>query len=155
MSMYRKTLLAGIAAMAFVSGYAGLSPSTTSMATAADANANDVPKVYSFKTKSLEGEAVDLNKYSGKVVMFVNVASKCGNTPQYAALQKLYETYKDKGLVIVGVPCNQFGGQESGSSKEIREFCTNNYKVTFDMLEKSQRERRRQRQSVRVVRLLV
>ncbi len=136
MLMYQKTLLAGIAAMAIVSSYAGNPLSPNSSASAADSTKADVPKVLSFKVKSLEGEAADLSKYAGKVVMFVNVASKCGMTPQYAALQKLHETYKDKGLVIIGVPCNQFGGQEGGSSKEIREFCTNNYKVSFDILEK-------------------
>lgn len=136
MLMYRKTLLAGIAAMAIVSGYAE-NLSTGSAASAADSTKADVPKVLSFKMKSLDdGKEFDLSKYAGKVVMFVNVASKCGMTPQYAALQKLHETYKDKGLVIIGVPCNQFGGQESGTSKEIREFCTNNYKVSFDLLEK-------------------
>jgi len=128
--------MAGIAAMAIVSGYAGNSDSTVSSANAADSTKSDVPKVLSFKVKTLEGEAADLSKYAGKVVMFVNVASKCGMTPQYSALQKLHETYSEKGLVIIGVPCNQFGGQESGSSKEIREFCTNNYKVSFDILEK-------------------
>jgi len=134
--MYRKTLFAGIAAMAIVSGYAENPLSSNSTASAADSTKADVPKVLSFKVKTLEGEAADLSKYAGKVVMFVNVASKCGMTPQYTALQKLHETYKDKGLVIVGVPCNQFGEQEKGSSKEIREFCTKNYKVSFDLLEK-------------------
>ncbi len=136
MSMYRKTLLAGIAAMAIVSSYAGNPLSSTSAALAADSGKSDLPKVLSFKVKTLEGEPADLGKYKGKVVVFVNVASKCGMTPQYTALQSLYDAYKDKGLVIVGVPCNQFGGQEAGSSKEIREFCTSNYKVSFDMLEK-------------------
>ncbi len=136
MSMYRKTLLAGIAAMAIVSSYAGNPLSSTSSALAADSAKTDVPKVLSFKANTLEGEAADLSKYKGKVVMFVNVASKCGMTPQYSALQKLHETYSSKGLVIVGVPCNQFGGQEAGTSKEIREFCTSNYKVSFDILEK-------------------
>ena len=136
MSMYRKTLLAGIAAMAIVSSYAENPLSTTSSALAADSAKTDVPKVLSFKAKTLEGEVADLSKHKGKVVMFVNVASKCGMTPQYSALQKLHETYSSKGLVIVGVPCNQFGGQEAGTSKEIREFCTSNYKVSFDILEK-------------------
>ena len=136
MSIYRKTLLAGIATMAIVSGYAENPLSKSPSALAADSTKTDVPKVLSFQAKTLEGEAADLSKYAGKVVMFVNVASKCGMTPQYAALQKLHETYNSKGLVILGVPCNQFGGQESGTNKEIREFCTNNYKVSFDILEK-------------------
>jgi glutathione peroxidase len=86
--------------------------------------------------KSLGGESVDLSKYEGKVVLFVNVASKCGYTKQYTGLQKLHETYGEKGLVVVGVPCNQFGGQEPGSSEEIKSFCSSKYNVTFDLLEK-------------------
>jgi len=137
MSMYRKTLMAGIAAMAIVSGYGDNQLSPISSAQAADAPKTEVPKVLSFKVKTLEGENADLSKYAGKVVVFVNVASKCGMTPQYAALEKLYESRKDKGLVIVGVPCNQFGGQEAGTSKEIRDFCNSKYHVTFDLLEKA------------------
>lgn len=91
---------------------------------------------YSFKMKSLSGEEVDLGKYAGKVVLAVNVASKCGYTPQYAGLQELYEKYKDQGLVVIGIPCNQFGKQEPGSSNEIAEFCKSKYDVTFDMFEK-------------------
>jgi glutathione peroxidase len=135
MSMYRNTLLAGIAAMAMVSGY-GDKPIGSSPAQAADSPKSEVPKVLSFKMNSLEGEPADFTKYEGKVVMFVNVASNCGYTKQYEGLQKIYETYEGKGLVIIGVPCNQFRGQEPGSSKEIREFCSKNYKVTFDMLDK-------------------
>jgi glutathione peroxidase len=86
--------------------------------------------------KSLDGKEVDLKKYDGKVVLIVNVASECGLTPQYSELQEVYTKYKDKGLVILGFPCNQFGGQEPGSAKEISEFCTKNYGVTFDMFEK-------------------
>jgi len=136
MSMYRKTLMAGIAAMAIVSSYGEGPLLPTPSAHAAEPAKAEVPKVLSFKVKTLEGEAADLSKYAGKVVVFVNVASACGKTPQYTSLQKLHEKYKDKGLVIVGVPCNQFGAQESGTSKEIRDFCTSKYKVTFDMLEK-------------------
>jgi glutathione peroxidase len=134
--MYRKTLMAGIAAMALVSGYATSTNSNNGAAFADDANKTAVPKSLAFKMNTLEGEPADLSKYAGKVVMFVNVASKCGMTPQYEALQKLHESYKDKGLVVVGVPCNQFGGQEKGTSKEIREFCSSKYNVSFDMLEK-------------------
>ncbi|MEZ6135322.1 MAG: glutathione peroxidase [Pirellulaceae bacterium] len=87
--------------------------------------------------KTLAGEEVNLaEKYKGKVVLVVNVASKCGLTPQYTELQKLHEKYHDKGLAVVGFPCNQFGKQEPGSSKEIATFCTENYGVTFDMFEK-------------------
>lgn len=136
MSMYRKTLMAGIAAMALFSGYAGNSMLSSQSAIADEPAKPQAPKALSFKMKTLENEPVDLSKYAGKVVMFVNVASKCGMTPQYEALEKLHESYKDKGLAVVGVPCNQFGGQEAGTSKEIREFCTTKYHVTFDLLEK-------------------
>ncbi len=93
-------------------------------------------KVLDQTMKSLDGKPVDLKKYDGKVVLIVNVASQCGLTPQYSALQKLHEKYKDQGLAILGFPCNQFGKQEPGTSIEISEFCTENYGVTFDMFEK-------------------
>ena len=100
-------------------------------------SANDDAKALQFKMKTLDGKEVSLEKkYLGKVVMFVNVASKCGLTPQYEQLQQLHEKYADKGLAIVGVPCNQFGGQEPGSAKEIQSFCQENYGVKFDMLAK-------------------
>jgi glutathione peroxidase len=129
-----KSLLAGIVAMAMVSGY--VSPNGINRIAMADEKKTEVPKSLSFKMNTLEDESVDLAKYAGKVVVFVNVASKCGYTKQYAGLEKLYKTYKDKGLVIVGVPCNQFGAQEAGTNKEIRTFCTSTYDVTFDMLAK-------------------
>lgn len=125
--MYRKPLFAGIVAMALLTPSAFGDESKTKAET---------PASLSFTMKSLKGEPVELSKYAGKVVLFVNVASKCGATPQYEGLQSLYKKYADKGLVVVGVPCNQFGGQEAGSSKEIQEFCTSKYSVTFDMLEK-------------------
>lgn len=87
--------------------------------------------------ETLEGKKVNLaKKYDGKVVLLVNVASKCGNTPQYEQLQALHEKYGKDGLAIVGVPCNQFGKQEPGSPEEIAEFCEKNYGVEFDMLSK-------------------
>lgn len=86
--------------------------------------------------KTLDGKTVDLSKYKGKVVLIVNTASKCGLTPQYTQLQAVYEKYKDQGLVVLGFPCNQFRQQEPGSAKEISEFCTKNYGVTFDMFDK-------------------
>jgi glutathione peroxidase len=135
MSTYRKSLMAGIAAMALVSGYAA-NPLANPSAMADEAKNKELPKVLTFKMNTLEGKPADFSKYAGKVVMFVNVATKCGLTPQYEAIQKLHEAYRDKGLVVVGVPCNQFGGQEPGTAAEIREFCTSKYKVSFDMLEK-------------------
>jgi len=94
-----------------------------------------VTGVYDFKVPSLDGGTIDLSKYKGKKILIVNTASKCGFTPQYADLEKLYEKYKDK-LVIVGFPANNFAQQEPGSNKEISEFCTKNYGVTFPMAEK-------------------
>jgi glutathione peroxidase len=91
--------------------------------------------IYEFKVPGLEGGTIDFSKYEGKKILIVNTASKCGNTPQYADLEKLYEKYKDK-LVIVGFPANNFGQQEPGTNSEIKEFCTKNYGVTFPMAEK-------------------
>jgi glutathione peroxidase len=94
------------------------------------------PSIYDFKVAGLDGNGtIDFKKFKGKKIMIVNTASKCGNTPQYAELEKLYEQYKDK-LVIVGFPANNFGGQEPGSNSEIGEFCKKNYGVTFPMAEK-------------------
>lgn len=91
--------------------------------------------IYDFKVPGLDGNEIDFSLYKGKKILVVNTASKCGNTPQYAELEKLYEQYKDK-LVIVGFPANNFGEQEPGSNLEIKEFCTKNYGVTFPMAEK-------------------
>src|SRR6476660_1623052 len=91
--------------------------------------------IYDFKVDGLEGGTIDFSKYKGKKIMIVNTASKCGNTPQYAELEQLYEKYKDK-LVIIGFPANNFGAQEPGTNSEIKEFCTKNYGVTFPMAEK-------------------
>ncbi|MCA8994836.1 MAG: glutathione peroxidase [Planctomycetaceae bacterium] len=95
-----------------------------------------VPAPLDFKMTSLEGKEVNLADYQGKVVLMVNVASKCGATPQYAALESLHEVFADKGLVVVGFPCNQFGKQEPGSAAEIREFCSSTYDVKFPMFSK-------------------
>ncbi len=86
--------------------------------------------------KAMDGSAVPMSKYQGKVVLIVNVASKCGLTPQYTKLQEIYDKYKDKGFVVVGFPCNQFGGQEPGTNDEIQKFCSSKYNVTFDLLDK-------------------
>ena len=91
--------------------------------------------IYDFKVPGLEGGQIDFSKYKGKKIMIVNTASKCGNTPQYEDLEKLYEAYKDK-LVIVGFPANNFGQQEPGTNGEIAEFCKKNYGVKFPMAEK-------------------
>ncbi|MFG3659370.1 glutathione peroxidase [Streptomyces sp. NPDC047706] len=85
---------------------------------------------------ALQGGAADLDQYAGQAVLIVNVASKCGLTPQYAGLERLHERYADRGFTVLGVPCNQFMGQEPGSSVEIAEFCSATYGVTFPMTEK-------------------
>jgi len=97
--------------------------------------ADPTASIYNIKINALNGELIQLSDYKDKYILFVNVASKCGFTGQYEDLQKLYETYKDK-LMVIGVPCNQFGGQEPGSSSEIQTFCKVNYGVTFLMTEK-------------------
>ncbi len=92
--------------------------------------------IYQFEVTDLYGDAFDFSKLKGKKVMVVNTASECGLTPQYADLQKLYETYKDKNFVIVGFPANNFGGQEPGSDDQIASFCKENYGVSFPMMSK-------------------
>lgn len=100
-----------------------------------DVTAAGAKSIYDFKVESLDGNYIDFYKFKGKKILIVNTASKCGYTPQYEGLQKLYETYKDK-LVIVGFPANNFGGQEPGTNGEIKEFCKKNYGVTFPMAAK-------------------
>ncbi|MDZ7617606.1 MAG: glutathione peroxidase [Patescibacteria group bacterium] len=100
------------------------------------ASAEQEASALRFKMKSLAGEEVDLARYEGKVVMIVNVASKCGLTPQYEQLQALHEKYAGRGLAVLGFPCNQFLGQEPGSAEQIDEFCRVNYGVTFDLFDK-------------------
>lgn len=89
-----------------------------------------------FKVKSIDGKEVDLNKYRGKVVLIVNVASECGYTPQYKGLQAVHSKYAKDGLAVLGFPCNDFGGQEPGTEKQIKAFCEKNYAVTFDLFAK-------------------
>ena len=96
----------------------------------------DEPKLQAIPIKDIDGKETSLKAFAGKVVLAVNVASQCGNTPQYAGLQSLYDKLKDKGLVVVGFPCNDFGAQEPGTNAEIKSFCTSNYSVTFPMMDK-------------------
>jgi glutathione peroxidase len=91
---------------------------------------------YDFEAERLDGTTESMKTYQGKTIIVVNTASKCGLTPQYEGLEKLYDTYKDQGLVILGFPCNQFGNQEPGDSDEIQEFCQLNYGVSFPMFAK-------------------
>jgi glutathione peroxidase len=92
--------------------------------------------LYDLSVKTLEGQPQPLSSYKGKVALVVNVASACGYTPQYAGLEKLYEAYKDKGLVVLGFPSNDFGAQEPGTAQEIRSFCDTRFHVTFPLFEK-------------------
>ena len=92
--------------------------------------------IYDIKLKDIDGKDTTLAAYKGKAVLVVNVASKCGLTPQYKGLEALYQKYKDKGLVVLGFPCNQFNGQEPGTNEEIKQFCSSKYNVTFPMFDK-------------------
>lgn len=92
--------------------------------------------VHEFTPKTIDGQPAPLSSYKGKVLLMVNVASQCGYTPQYKGLEALYQKYKDRGLVVLGFPANNFGGQEPGTDAEIKTFCTRNYKVTFPMFSK-------------------
>ena len=103
---------------------------------ATEEESTKVSKPLSFTMRSLDGKDVDLSKYQGKVVLVVNVASKCGLTPQYEQLQALHEKHSEDGLAVLGFPCNQFLSQEPGSAEEIEKFCRVNYGVSFDMFAK-------------------
>jgi glutathione peroxidase len=92
--------------------------------------------IYEFTMNSIDGQPVSLKSFHGKVVLLVNVASKCGFTPQYSALEAIYEKYKSRGLVIVGIPANNFLSQEPGTNEEIKKFCSTKYNVTFPMMAK-------------------
>ncbi|HEX7377801.1 MAG TPA: glutathione peroxidase [Pirellulales bacterium] len=103
---------------------------------AADQGDKNVSNALNFKMKSLDGKNIDLAKYQGKVVLIVNVASQCGNTPQYEGLEDLHEKFAEAGLAVLGFPANEFGKQEPGSDQDIAEFCDKNYGVKFDMFSK-------------------
>jgi len=93
--------------------------------------------IYDFSANSIGGKSIDFDKYKGKVLIIANTASKCGFTPQYEDLQKLYEQYKDAGLEILGFPCNQFEGQEPEANEKVQAFCSMNYGVSFQLFEKT------------------
>ena len=92
--------------------------------------------IYDIAVKDIDGKDTTLADYKGKVLLIVNVASKCGYTPQYKNLEAVYQKYQDQGLVVLGFPCNQFAGQEQGSDSEIKQFCTSKYNVTFPLFDK-------------------
>jgi glutathione peroxidase len=99
-------------------------------------SAGAAESIYDLPLKDIDGKDTSLKPYQGKVMLIVNVASKCGFTPQYTALEALHQKYKDRGLVVLGFPCNQFGGQEPGTDAEIKQFCSSKYNVTFPMFDK-------------------
>ncbi len=101
-----------------------------------DGNAMPAKSVLDFTMNTIDGKAQPLSTYKGKVIMIVNTASECGFTPQYKTLEKLYETYKDKGFVILAFPANNFGSQEPGTNGQIKTFCSTKYHTTFDLFEK-------------------
>ncbi len=120
-----KTWHVAVAAVMALAGFAAIS-------TAEDKKMGPLD----YKLKDIDGKDYDLSKLKGKVVLFVNVATFCGNTPQYEGLQELYTKYEKDGLVIIGVPANEFGMQEPGTDAEIKKFCTSKYKVSFPMMSK-------------------
>ena len=99
-------------------------------------SSNDSANISEFTVKDINLNDVKLSNYHGRVLLIVNIASKCGFTSQYAGLEKIYEEYKDQGFVVLGFPCNDFGGQEPGTNEEIKNFCSLNYDVTFPMFDK-------------------
>ena len=98
--------------------------------------AHAADSIYSISLKDIDRKSTSLKAYEGKVLLIVNVASKCGYTPQYAGLEALHEKYKNKGFAVLGFPCNQFGGQEPGTNEEIKQFCSSKYQVTFPLFDK-------------------
>ena len=113
-----------------------LKPLLTSLVLAMTALAASAPSVRDIPVNDIDGKATSLKAYNGKVVLVVNVASKCGLTPQYEALEATYKKYSKQGFVIVGFPCNDFAGQEPGTAAEIKTFCKTKYDVTFPLMEK-------------------
>ncbi len=125
--MFRILLVGSIAALVLGVAFYGR---------ATEDESDKMPDALKFKMKSLGGQEVDLGKYRGKVVLIVNVASKCGLTPQYEQLEGLHKKYSSKGLAILGFPCNQFAQQEPGTAEEIRQFCSTKYGVSFPLFAK-------------------
>lgn len=121
--------------MNIIKTIATLAFSSLFFSSSAQTETKDVKNLYSVSINSLEGDAINLADYKGKFILFVNVASECGFTPQYKELQELHDTHKNN-LVVIGVPCNQFGKQEPGDAKEIKSFCQKNYGVEFLITEK-------------------
>lgn len=130
MKLRRSLVAAAVAAALFMAGQFTNSPINTSV------EAFDPGSVLDFSVRDIDGNDVKLSKYKGDVILVVNVASKCGYTPQYEGLQAIYKEYKDKGFYVLGFPANNFGGQEPGTNTEIKEFCESKFHVTFPMFAK-------------------
>jgi glutathione peroxidase len=136
MSLLIRRVVPALAALTLAACAEKPGPPTATTPPPSTGTATSATSLYDITVKTLEGEPQPLSLYKGKVALVVNVASECGFTPQYQGLQKLYETYKDKGVVLLGFPSNDFGGQEPGDSTEIRAFCSTKFHVTFPMFEK-------------------
>lgn len=128
--------LALLFSMVIIFSYTGCQGSGNESTASAQSTQQTVKDIYGFTMKDIDGNDVSLSKYKGKVVVIVNVASKCGLTPQYKDLQAFYEKYQSKGVVVLGFPANNFLSQEPGSNSEIKSFCSANYGVSFDMFSK-------------------
>jgi len=132
-------LVLKIVGVVFVLGVAAFATAAYQLGFILNPSPSEPPKenhMYEFTMKNIDGQDVRLDAYKGKVTMIVNTASRCGLTPQYEGLEALYKKYKDKGFVVLGFPANNFMGQEPGTEKEIKEFCTLKYNVTFPMFSK-------------------
>jgi glutathione peroxidase len=129
-------IIAGILVLTTVVGLAGTAYHFGMIMNPSPTAAPEERSMYDFTLKNIDGQDVKLDTYRGKVTMLVNTASKCGLTPQYEGLQTIYDRYRDKGFTVLGFPANNFMGQEPGTEKEIKEFCTLNYKVSFPMFSK-------------------
>jgi glutathione peroxidase len=131
--MIKQMLMAGVGAVI-------VACASVAVVNAGDKAASEKPDASAgplqFTVKDIDGKDVDLSKYKGKAVLIVNVASKCGNTPQYAQLEEMHKKYAERGLVILGFPANEFGKQEPGTNEQIKEFCTSKYNVDFPMFSK-------------------
>jgi len=129
-------MIASITAINFTSGTKNNNSASELKSDSLSAMGKEMNNISTLIVKDINNKEISLSSYKGKVLLIVNVASECGYTPQYKGLQELYEKYKDNGFEIMGFPCNDFGGQEPGSNKEIQQFCSANYGVTFKLFDK-------------------
>ncbi len=132
----KKTLFLAVVALMMATGCNNQNNKTTQVTAEPEPVVEQTSGIYDITVKDMDGSDVSLANYKGKVLLIVNVASKCGLTPQYEGLEALYQKYKDQGLEILGFPCNQFLGQEPGTNEEIQSFCSLNYNVTFPLFDK-------------------